>query len=208
VNKEMKNKPLRKYGCFISMFIIVALIFSGCIDDNTISYHFSFEENMNGWISDGTDLSNPEINWSIQPSNEMSVDGNKSMKFYLENLNDAGKIWIERIFQLDPNTKYIIRLSFRFATRDFGNVNLFRIIAGMSIKNPETYNDLIFQDYTGNQQDHDVGFVWMNKSYSLSLKTNETGIVYGMIGVWGTWETARTYYVDSVNISFSKLSYD
>jgi hypothetical protein len=95
-----------------------------------------------------------------------------------------------------------------FATRDFGMVNLFRIITGVGTKSPETADDLTYQDDTGHHQDEDIEFIWLEKNYTFSILTDDTGKIYVSIGVWGTWETPRTYYIDSVNITFSKVSKD
>ena len=206
----MKNKSNQIFTSMVLFLLIVGtLILSGCIDDNedmNTSFHYSFEKNMEDWMPDGTDLSDPPINWSIEPTDEQASHENRSIRLYLNNLNDAGKIWMERPFTLEPNKQYELNLSYQFATQDFGDFNLFTIVAGVSTKNPETIEDLMFQDDTGHHQDQDVGYVWLNKSYTFTIQTNDSGMVYVMIGVWGTWETPRTYYVDNVNISFSTVS--
>ena len=211
MNKKSKISNIKVYTTLIFTIMISATLFlSGCVeetpDDNTPDNYYSFEENMQGWESDGTDLSSPPINWSIDPSDDRATDGNNSLKFYLDNMNDAGKIWIEKQFELDANTQYEITIDYDFATSDFGSFNLFRIITGASLTNPETYDDLTFQDHTGHNQQEDIGYSWLNKSYTLTVETDDNGTLYLCIGVWGTWETPRTYYIDAVNISFNKVS--
>ena len=205
--------PIKTYAATsITLLLCATLFLSGCVDDtpndNTPPYFYSFETDMQGWETDGTDLSSPPINWSIEPSDDRATDGNRSVKLYLDNMNDAGKIWMEKQFELDANTQYEITINYDFATSDFGSFNLFRIITGASLTNPETYDDLTFQDDTGHHQQEDIGYKWLNKSYTLTVQTNENGSVYISIGVWGTWETPRTYYIDAVNISFNKVSID
>jgi hypothetical protein len=194
--------------------LVIVLLFSttflsGCIDDtpdDPTPDYYSFETDMQGWQTDGTDLSAPEINWSIERSKDYSTDGEYSLKYYLDNMNDAGKIWIEKQFELDANTQYEITINYDLATSDFGDFNLFRIITGASISNPETAGDLTFQDDTGHHQQEDIGYIWLNKSYDLTVQTTENGTIYLAIGIWGTWETPRTYYIDTINITFDKVS--
>ena len=208
-----KNKisDIKVYVTLAFTIMLSATLFlSGCIeeipDDITRSNYYSFEEDMQDWETDGTDLSNPSINWSIERSDDRATDGNNSLKLYLDNMNDAGKIWIEKQFELDANTQYEITIDYDFATSDFGSFNLFRIITGASLTNPETYDDLTFQDHTGHNQQEDIGYTWLNKSYTMTVETDDNGTLYLCIGVWGTWETPRTYYIDAVNISFNKVS--
>lgn len=191
--------------------ILISVGISGCIEEPEkpiYSYFYSFENDMENWINDGTDLGNPTINWTIERSQEHSYEGNYSVKLYLENYNDAGKIWIEKEFNYSPNTEYEVTVSYLFATRDFGEVNLFRIITGVATESPETSDDLTYQDDTGHHQDEDIEFIWLEKNYTFSILTSDTGKIFVSIGVWGTWETPRTYYIDSVNITFSKVTKD
>jgi hypothetical protein len=208
----MKKKYNSKkfYGAAIMILLLCTTLFlAGCVDDTpdngTPPYYYSFETDMQGWQVDGTDLSNPPINWSIEQSDDRATDGNTSIKLYLNNMNDAGKIWIEKQFELDPNTQYEVTIDYDFATSDFGSFNLFKIITGASLSNPETAGDLTFQDDTGHHQEEDIGYTWLNKSYTLTVQTSANGTIYLSIGVWGTWETPRTYYIDAVNISFNKV---
>jgi|GEM_PF-1315028 len=211
MNTKNKTSNIKAYATLIFTIMLSAtLLLAGCVeeipDDTSPSNYYSFEENMQDWESDGTDLSSPPINWSIERSDDRATDGNKSLKLYLDNMNDAGKIWIEKQFELDANTQYEITIEYDFATSDFGSFNLFKIITGASLTNPETYDDLTFQDHTGHNQQEDIGYTWLNKSYTLTVETNDNGTLYLSIGVWGTWETPRTYYIDAVNISFDKVA--
>lgn len=209
-NMKKQYRSIKNYAT-ISLTILLAgtMFFAGCVDDkpeDTTPYYSSFEENFEGWVPDGTDLSNPPINWSIERNNERATDGNTSLELFLDNMNDAGKIWIEKQFELDPNTQYEVTVEYDFATSDFGSFNLFNIITGVTTKNPETADDLTFQDDTGNHREEDIGYIWLNKTYTLTIETTENGSIFVSIGVWGNWETPRTYYIDAVNISFSKVS--
>ncbi len=168
-------------------------------------HRYSFEASMDGWAAAGTDLEydGGTLNWSIARSEEDSKDGVTSLRLYLENWNDAGKIWVEKGFEVEVGRTYAVRIEFAFASADFGMANLWTIIAGAMSEKPETGDDLepTFQDSTGNGMDSDSGFIWMEKSYDATVDPRSDGVLWVVIGVWGTWETPRTYFVDEVKIS-------
>jgi hypothetical protein len=168
------------------------------------SYFFSFEQGMRGWELNGTDLGDPPITWSIERSDEMAKSGEISLKFVLANLNDAGKIWIERPFLLKPNRLYHINVKYTFASADWGDVNLFTIITGVVQEPPQTRYDLVCQGDTGNGSDTNVGYIWLRKDYDFFVRSSHDGKLYVVIGIWGTWETTRIYYFDNVKITFTE----
>jgi hypothetical protein len=191
-------------GYILLPFISILLLLQGCINFSFDNNYFSFETDMEGWEARGIDLDSPSVDWSINRSDTMAFDGNISVEFYLENFNDAGKIWIEREFEVKTRRTYEVKIEYAFASSDFGSFNLWRIITGVVEKSPETRDDLIFQDDTGNGYDNDVGYVWLNKSYSFTIKSTSNGKLYVILGIWGTWETPRTYYLDNVHITFTR----
>lgn len=166
--------------------------------------HFSFENGLEGWTPKGTDLNNPPIYWSIEPSQDRASEGSKSLKFELTNLNDAGKIWIERAFPVRPNQRHHVNVRFSFGTADWGDANHFTIIAGVGTQPAETRSDLTYQDHTGNGQQTDVGYQWLEKSYNFDVVSGANGALFIDVGVWGTWETYRAYYVDSLWITITE----
>ena len=160
-----------------------------------------FEVSLLPWDPDGTDLGDPPVVWSIVRSNDRATEGSWSARLRLENLNDQGKIWIERgLANLGPLQDYRVEISFMFATADFGTINLWRILAGTAPQNPETAADLPVQDDTGNGSNTDVGFRWIEKRYTVDGRTGADGTLWFVIGVWGTSEFTRTYYVDQIRI--------
>jgi len=161
---------------------------------------FSFETDEEGWQACGTDLSDPPVEWSVRRTTETAEDGVACLRFFLNNLNDAGKIWVERPFDVKPNRRYRVTVSYAFGTADFGEVNLWRIITGVAPAPPTGSADLMFQDSTGSGSDSDEGYRWLEKSYSFDVPSGPDGVLYVTIGVWGTWETPRTYYVDGVRV--------
>jgi len=169
---------------------------------------FSFEEDMQGWKAKAMDLelANSTIDWSITRSQERVKDGSSSLRLYLENWNDMGKIWIERSFAMKPNARYVVNVSYAFASADWGDANFFEIISGVLQEPPRSRYDLVYQGGTGNGADSNVGYVWLEKSYSFSVESDATGKLYVIVGVWGVWETPRTYYLDSLKVIFTELT--
>jgi hypothetical protein len=184
---------------------------AGCVNDvngrrtDTVLYLYSFENDMQGWRSFATDVSNPSVRWEINPSTSVVKAGSWALKFELDNMTDAGKIWIERSFQVRPLQKYRVDIEFEFASADYGDMNLWKILAGVKTSNARKSDDLIFREDTGNRADRPVGFVWQKKSYSAEITSAADGALFVHLGVWGTWETARNYYVDLLCVSITGL---
>jgi len=172
------------------------------------SFFFSFEEGMQGWEARATDLelANSTIDWSITRSQENVKNGSSSMRFFLENWNDMGKIWVERSFAVKPSARYRVNVSYAFASADWGDANLFRIITGVLQEPPKSRDELVYQGDTGNGADSDVGYLWSEKSYSFWVESDVTGKLCVVVGVWGVWESPRTYYLDDLNVVFTELA--
>ena len=164
---------------------------------------FSFENSFEGWTPKATDIDHPDLTWSIEPSQDRATDGNRSLRFALENVNDAGKIWIERPFAVHSNNSYHVTVQFSFGTQDWGEANLWNIIAGVRTSPAVTRNDLTYQGDTGGGS-RETGYVWLEKTYDFDLVSGPDGTLYVDIGVWGNWETFRAYYVDNVRITISE----
>lgn len=168
-----------------------------------LEFAFSFEEGMQGWEADGTDLDDPPVEWSVERSEQIARDGATSVQLLLDNVNDAGKIWMERAFEVEPNQRYEVSVEYAFASGDWGDINLWTIIAGVHPTSPESADDLTFQGDTGNQAQPEDGFVWLDKSYDFIVTSNAEGRIYVALGVWGTWETQRVYFIDDVRVTLS-----
>ncbi|MEZ4421950.1 MAG: hypothetical protein R3E98_00955 [Gemmatimonadota bacterium] len=191
------------------------LVFSGVAacggDDDPVGpgrdvHAFSFESGLGNWEPDATDLDDPPISWEIDTTTRFADDGDRAVRLRLENLNDAGKIWIERRFDVEPETEYDIDLTFAFGTGDGGSINLWTVIAGAHGHDPETRTDLTFQGDTGHEQGLGSGIVWVDRSYGLTARSDADGSLWVSIGVWGTYEVTRIYYVDDVQIRLEPRS--
>jgi len=193
-----------KWKDFSFLVILLLVVLTGCDGSGIPSlgtYTFSFERDKEGWVANGTDLDNPPVEWSIERSKDITSDGKTAVRLYLNNMNDAGKIWIERLFDGEPNRTYQVHVEYDFASADWGDMNLWTIITGAVPESTKT--ELVYQEDTRNNARPEDGFVWLRKSYDFDVGSGPDGKVYVIIGVWGTWETARTYYLDNVSISFT-----
>ena len=206
INPDGGSRNVKAYRLLLLPMIAMAflgLLFGACSpngSEDEQSFLFSFEAGAQGWVAEGIDLDDPPVAWEITRSDSMATDGSQSFRYYLENYNDQGKIWLRRPFEVGPHSSWRVEISYEMATRDFGMANLWTIIAGALPAAPTSPSELPFQGHTGNGHDEDVGWVWLEKSYEDMVTAGSDGLIHVMIGFWGTWETPRTYYVDEVGI--------
>lgn len=167
------------------------------------TFGFTFESSLEPWEIDGTDLDQPPVTWSIERSMERSSAGEWAVQLQLDNVNDAGKIWIEMpVTNLAPFETYEISLAFDFGSSD-GPVNAWRIIAGVSPESPETADDLTFQGST-EVPSGPGDFSFVRKEFTFTSTANATGMIWFSIGVWGTSEFPRTFYIDNVDMALER----
>lgn len=192
----------------VSLLFVLMVLSAGCVFSGEKGFEetYSFEDGLEGWERGGRDLSHPSsenktIDWQINRSDLASTNGNYSLLYYLENLNDQGKIWIQKTYSVEENQKYSLDVSFDFGTSDFG-VNQWTIIAGPFESKSDS--KLPYQDETGKNSD-EPGLRWLDKSYSFRTSSGVDGKITVLIGVWGTWEAPRTYLIDNVTIGYEKI---
>ena len=105
-----------------------------------------------------------------------------------------------------------LRIAFGLSTLAFLSLALYAYresiahdFAGVSEADPETVDDLDFQDETGNGASDDVGHVWGARTYPLGTATaGGDGLLWVALGVWGTFETPRAYFIDDVEVTFTR----
>jgi hypothetical protein len=164
----------------------------------------SFESGLGQWTPEALDLGEPPGAWSVQGSTEEASAGTHSVELTLDNVSDAGKVWIERDLEVAPAQAYEVEISFDLASADFGTLNLWTVIAGAHTAPPQAADELIFQDDTGNGASTDDGYHWVSKRYTVHAQSDEEGHLHVTLGVWGTSETARTYYFDNVRLQLTR----
>ncbi len=87
---------------YIPILALVMLVCKSCnIVNMPESVNFSFEHGMEGWTTSGTDLDNPPDQWSIELSRDMASKGETLLRFYLDNVNDAGNRGAERMVRIN-----------------------------------------------------------------------------------------------------------
>jgi hypothetical protein len=172
------------------------------------SPRFSFEQDMDGWTpaaADTGDLRGAHAPWSIERTADTAFEGTHALRLYMANHTDAAKIWIVRSFAATPGRSYQVDISFAFATADWGDANLFTVLAGSFLTPPSDGPTLVAgtrHQSTGNGANHDVGYQWLRRSFRVSTQADASGVLSVVVGIWGTWETARTYYVDDLSVQF------
>ena len=170
-------------------------------------FFYSFEAGMQGWMPRATDVADEgcSAQWSVTRSSARATQGTQSLRFSLDNCTDAGKIWAQRTFVGTPGATYLVRMGLDFASADFGDFNNWMLVAGASPSAPGS-DDLIAnaRGDTGNGAQEDVGYQWLHKEVSTTVVAGPDGRVVVYVGVWGTYEVARTYYVDSIALEFSR----
>ena len=63
------------------------------------------------WISSTQPSIGPSLGVKI-----VAQDGSTSVKLYLNNLNDAAKIWIEKTYSVQQSRNYQVKVTYSFAT--------------------------------------------------------------------------------------------
>ena len=199
---------VRRVFCWLLPLVMVLV---GCNSLETPAergayYVFPFENDLEGWIVKGIDLDNPPVTWSIIRSQEVVRGGKSAVKFTLSNLNGRAKIWLERPFDLDPDQRYRVKIEYAFASADGGEVNSWRLITGVVPKPFQNGDDFVYQGDTVSGLSPAAGHQWLEKSYDFTVQADSEGRVYAGIGVWGTWEAGRSYFLDNVRITFTRDS--
>lgn len=194
--------------------LLFALLFAqGCGDGITspaTRYAFSFEQGMEGWAATAADTGTPGgayAPWSIAPSAEFVHEGRYALRFYMDNNTDAAKIWIVRPFAVAPGRSYDIDVSYAFGSDEWADIiNPFVLLTGVFRTAPDDGTSLVagsVPDDTRNGADSDVGYVWARKTVRVSVSGGATDRLYVVVGIWGTWEVARTYYLDDLEVELT-----
>src|SRR6267143_4735578 len=107
-------------GMRLPSALLAACLFA-CGAPREQSAFFSFEGSLQNWAPQGLGLaaSGVEEPWSIASDSTTPYDGASSARFFLDNQNGTGKIWLERTFTLSSSGRHLARLDFAvLGTRD------------------------------------------------------------------------------------------
>lgn len=193
----------------VSATVIISLSSCDILDSSSsdkTDFSYSFEDWLSEWEPRTIDtLDNSSVaEWTIEHTTEVEADTPGAVRYFLDNKTDAAKMWMERSFSLEPNQPYNVDISYNFGTSDFGIVNVWRIITGVHLQSPETHHDHIFQEETNHVKGEEAGLEWLEKEYSLSAETDDEGTLIVTVGLWGSSEHPRTYYIDDLRIDFKE----
>lgn len=166
----------------------------------------SFELGLSPWYAVAMDTGQTggaHATWTIERSDAHASAGAWSARLNTMNATDAVKLWLERGYVVapSPNDEYDVTIAFDFGTFDFGTINHWRIIAGAFAHPPRSATALepAFRGETGGAPGPGT-LRWLEKSYSTRV-TAARGKIYVTLGVWGTFETERTYFIDDVRVT-------
>ena len=192
----------------LRLIAVIALIFSVTAISaprvGAVTYSYSFEGGFEGWVADECDADGDY--WHVELSQVMAYEGSWSLEYYIINWGDATKVWIEKPYLVPLGRQYTVSVSFRLASQDFGDFNIWSVIASVSPNNPETRFDFVTIGDTRSGGEPGE-WIWLLRSHSKLVDPANNpdmpgwGTIWVGFGIWGTWETPRTYYVDSATIT-------
>lgn len=159
---------------------------------------FSFENGLQGWTRDHfidceQDPTPCTFNWRINRSTQQAKSGTTSLKAFLDGTNDDGTIWMERQFQV--NGPATVEVTFWLWSESQSDFNTWPVVAFIGKRNPETEIDFTIVGQT----DRKAG--WARYSLTRTINGGASGKVWVAFGFGATWESERTYFLDSVQVT-------
>jgi hypothetical protein len=166
------------------------------------SQFFGFEKNLQGWTRDHFIDCEHEptpctFEWKINRSTQQAKSGTHSLKATLNGLNDDGTIWMERQFNFGANTEATVTVTFWLWSESEADINTWPVVAFIGKRNPETEDHMTIVGQT----DRKAG--WARYEFTRTVSTGATGNVWVAFGFGATWESERTYFMDSVRVESS-----
>ena len=145
--------------------------------------------------------------WEVVRSSDRASDGERAIRLRLDNLNSQGKIWIERRYDVEINQVYSVKISFDFGSADWGEVNLWRLLAGSGTDSPSVTGSLSVRGDSGNGESGDRSFQWIPKTYEMGLRSGTDAELFVYVGIWGTSAFLRTYYLDNIQVVLTRQGF-
>jgi len=145
---------MRLTACLVLISLVISSTVVGArqapSDAPIIDETYSFENDFEGWTVNGTHI-NPDLPSPVTRSQEMAKDGVYSLRFDVNRDEFFQFIWIEKVFDVDPNQIYDFEIDYALGTRDCCS-NAFVNLAGALTRSPETLEDLtsLGQDFPDN----------------------------------------------------------
>lgn len=169
-----------------------------------IKYIESFERDMAGWTTDHhlhCEQSSPPCSpliWNISRTTQESFEGDYSLKYYMDGTHDDGVIWVEKDFDVKPNTNYDLNITFNLWGYEDDEVGRWTVVSYFGDINPEIEEDFSSVGWTFEK----VG--WKEYSYKTNVKSGNDGKIWAAFGVSAVFETWRTHYLDYVIVSINE----
>lgn len=155
----------------------------------------SFERDMGGWVADTDGRARA---WRIYRTNERAHDGTIGLGYFLDGSNDEGTIWVERAMPTQRNATVTVSVSFWLRNFRASDVNFWGVAGFAGTRDPETQFDMWPPIGITDQKPG-----WVQYSFTRTIKTDNTGIVWVATGIRATWETIRTYHLDLIETTIT-----
>jgi len=167
-------------------------------------YNESFEKDMGGWLLDHhlhCEQDSPPCSsliWNISRSTNKSFEGDYSLKYYMDGTHDDGVIWVEKDFDLKPDTNYDLNITFNLWSDVEKEIGRWTIVSYFGNVNPEIEEDFSSVGWTLEKAG------WKEYSYKKNVRSDDAGKIWAAFGVSAVFETWRTHYLDYVTISINE----
>ena len=112
---------------------------------------------------------------------------------------------MERSYEAAFDQCYSVVIAFDFASADWGSINLWRIVAGAAGGSPAAADAVSAPLDTGTGEDTDRGLQWVEQTVTVDARSSPEGEPFVYRGVWGTSEFLRTYYIDNVRVTLTRV---
>jgi hypothetical protein len=176
--------------------LLAACLFA-CGPPRQTAFFFSFEGSLQGWTPQGLDVSSGAVAdaWGITSDPTTPYDAASSARFFLDNQNGTGKIWLERTFNLSSSGHRVAHLDFAaLGTRDA--ISADRLIVGVLGAPPRNADAL----QPALQAPGIAGSTWTAHAYDFDM-TGSTATV--VIGISGAVTGPIVYHLDALTVLFT-----
>jgi hypothetical protein len=174
---------------------LLAACLAACGPSPQRSAFFSFEGSLQGWVAQTMDLQVGEA-WSITSDPGAPFDGASSARFFIDSMNGAGKIWLERAFTLPSSRRYRAHIDF-VALGSSDVLRADRLIVGILRAPPRNADQL----QPALQPPGIAGAQWTAHAYELEVEGPAVTVV---IGISGASRGRILYHLDALTVLFTE----
>ena len=189
------TRQIMKPELWISLLGIAASLTPTSAD--AAIYTFDFDGSFEGWnwqwdLSEGGPGVVPG---EVSLSNVRGSGDNASLLFDMGNgAADDGTLWIEKAFDVSPNTPSLITVSFDQFNLMQSDMNRFEVRAMIGDFDPQIQADFAVIGETGTNTG------WVPFTYQQTVNS-AGGQAYVALGIRVAWEARRQYWVDHVQVN-------